>query len=151
MLAWHLIRHLNSRVLECLQETCRLQQGSDPNPVIKQRKEGQDLLSERFCLWSSSCFFYFFHEKLFVLLSSATGPGYGQGVDVKTVSKLEINEVFHPERNLPPIVYGMLPLGDPPPPPFGSLLSCCPCLWGSDGHPGFSAASPCFPGLGFFF
>lgn len=50
VLARHFIRHLNSRVLECLQETCRLQQGSDPNPVIKQRKEGHDLLSEQFCL-----------------------------------------------------------------------------------------------------
>lgn len=45
--------------------------------------------------------FLFFHEKLFVLLSPATGPGYGRGVDVKTVSKWEINEVFYPERNLP--------------------------------------------------
>lgn len=30
-------------------------------------------------------------------MSSATGPGYRLGVDVSTVSKLEINEVFPPE------------------------------------------------------
>lgn len=39
-----------------------------------------------------------FSMKNSVLLSSATGCGYALGIDVNPVSKLESNEVFHPER-----------------------------------------------------
>jgi hypothetical protein len=68
--------------------------------VIKQRKEaGYSFLSLGFCLCISSRLLYFFHEKPFVLLSSATGPGYGLVVDVSIVSKLEINETFYPKRS----------------------------------------------------
>lgn len=42
--------------------------------------------------------FFTFSVKNFVLLSSATGPGYGWGIDVNTASKLEINEVYLLER-----------------------------------------------------
>lgn len=42
--------------------------------------------------------FFTFSVKNSVLLSSATGPGSGRGVDVNTASKLEINEVYLPER-----------------------------------------------------
>ena len=100
-----------------MQETCRLQKGSDPNPVIKRREEeGHDSSLKGSVYEAPRGFFYFFHEKLFVLLSSATGPGYKQGVDVNPVSKLEINEVFHPESPSSCTVRHAAPGNQHPPP-----------------------------------
>lgn len=90
--------------------------------------------------------FFTFSVKKNVLLSSATGPGYGQGVDVNTASKLEINEVFLPERPSSLTVRHAVP-GSPHSPSIPtalsvrlwvtSLLLCClPTRWFQASFPG---------------
>lgn len=67
-------------------------------------------------------------------LSSAAGPGRGLGVDVSTVFRLEMNEVFHQERP----AFCPMWLTVPGFPPCGSLLLS---LW--------AAAPGWHPSIGF--
>lgn len=88
-------------------------------------------------IYEAPCGFFTFSMKNSVLLSSATGPGYGRGVDVNTASKLEINEVYLPERPSSLAVRHAAHGSPHSGPSFPTALSVR--LWGTSF---FSAASP---------